>query len=399
MPPSPRNTPKTRPDPLFEREENHPTAKGRAWVPFARNGDAIDTLDNERPVPPVNDGCGCLACRSEHNSRLATYRARLLRWEATQQQRRRQRPRKAPQNRATNFFREACGFNRLPVERYVAVELEIATTASPADNINDVVYHWGLDAKRDGSVPNGVEITTPPAMGDDFVSMIKALGRAFDQDHARVDSTCGFHVHVDARDVDLAKMRRLIRVWAHIEKMAYLVQPPSRRNNTYCRRNFLDVDLKTLPVVDVCRVIGGGDPYVDYHEYSSRLFERAPERRGFSALPGGDRYRGMNLQALRNHGTIEFRLHSGTTNARKIISWAATAANIVDWSFGASDPEVARFLKMNPWTAFLSLAPTREAASLLVARRRKFSRAADPQTAAPDLSGAVTPLLHLSTKG
>ena len=42
-----------------------------------------------------------------------------------------------------------------------------------------------------------------------------------------------------------------------------------------------------------------------------------------------DRYYGTNLCALQKYGTIEFRYHSGTVDAEKIIAWVRILNAIV----------------------------------------------------------------------
>jgi hypothetical protein len=92
-----------------------------------------------------------------------------------------------------------------------------------------------------------------------------------------VNRTCGLHVHFDARAMEKAGARKFGRsIGAALPILSKMV-PPSRRANTYCRL-------------------------------------------GVSRF-NGDRYYAVNLTAFRKYGTVEIRLHSGTTDLTKIRNW------------------------------------------------------------------------------
>lgn len=275
-------------------------------------------------------------------------------------------------------FRPTSSFVRNPVGRYLAVELEVATSSYNAAPVAAVVERHRLAVKRDGSVPTGCEITTQPAMGDDFLTLIEDLTSAFREAHVTVDHTCGFHVHVDARDATLLGVRRLLLTWAHIEGLLYKSIPKPRRENRYC-----------MPLTP--QILNADVPRTMSPETTFRGVERkvvaAIQGQSFStgrfdlySGVGGDRYRALNLQALFKFKTVEFRLHAGTTDNKKITSWATFLGNVVDWSFRCSEADLQALLARDSWSALLSLAPTPDVAAWLVGRRRKFDETVDPRT-------------------
>ncbi len=96
--------------------------------------------------------------------------------------------------------------------------------------------------------------------------------------NAYVNSTCGLHVHVDARRRDQHKMfANLVKA----QKLLFSMVPQSRKENGYCDVN---------------------DSGLSMDSYEGR-------------------YWGINPASYEEHKTIEVRLHSGTVNAKKIINW------------------------------------------------------------------------------
>lgn len=95
-----------------------------------------------------------------------------------------------------------------------------------------------------------------------------------------------------------------IRFFSIVDSTLRTLIPATRRNNSFCAP-FLRVN-KT----------GGIRP----KKYSEIM-------EGVSG-----RYCGINLASLREHGTVEFRYHTGTTNANKVIHWVRLCERIVDFA-------------------------------------------------------------------
>ena len=148
---------------------------------------------------------------------------------------------------------------------------------------------WKLG--QDGSIRTepgygSVELVSPKLFGaQGFDAVRKVLG-ASNEVGSKVNTSTGFHVHVDAWNWDQGLMLELAKIWAKIETpvLWYLVSP-SRRGNRYCKR------METDSLVQVAE----------------------------GALT--DRYHSLNLCAFQAHKTIEFRLHNGTAEPQKAIPW------------------------------------------------------------------------------
>lgn len=102
-----------------------------------------------------------------------------------------------------------------------------------------------------------------------------------DELSARVDKTCGLHVHLDCRK--MAKEPMYDRLTENVDFLMAML-PGSRRKSQYCRVNPKDRTLQEM-------------------------------------IDGSDRYWAINPRSISEHGTIELRAHSGTTDPIKIVQW------------------------------------------------------------------------------
>lgn len=201
------------------------------------------------------------------------------------------------------------------MERKFGIELEIvginrqdALTALQAAGITvrDESYnhrtrsHWKLVS--DSSVSGGFEVVSPVLQGEAGIEEAMAVAEALADAGATVNRTCGFHVHFDAADLGVDDVRAIMRRYAAYEAQIDEFMPVSRRGNgnSYCRSVVIPVGFQDADTID-------------------RL-----------AFLQGMRYYKVNLQSYRRHGTIEFRQHSGTVNARKIAFWVRFLGEFID---------------------------------------------------------------------
>ena len=137
----------------------------------------------------------------------------------------------------------------------------------------------GSDSTRTRNM-EGVELRIPCSVTD--YSRLYHACHLLATHGARVNRTCGLHVHLDVRDLSPLKRYRDVkaegsRLHAVISTVGRYLVPPSRLNNRYC---------------------------------------------ALTPPSTSDRYRAVNAEATGKHGTIEIRLHSGTAEADKARLWA-----------------------------------------------------------------------------
>jgi Putative amidoligase enzyme len=146
-------------------------------------------------------------------------------------------------------------------------------------------------------------------MGRDGLDEVTAACRALCQLGARVNRTCGFHAHFDARDLSTDHVRRICLNYLRLEPLIDTLMAPSRRANTnqYCRSIRRDGTEARLRNATTMQELG-------------------------TALNDHVRYYKLNLQAYFDHGTIEFRQHHGTIEVEKVTFWLRFLHCLIDYS-------------------------------------------------------------------
>ena len=201
-------------------------------------------------------------------------------------------------NRKFGIEMEIAGINRqtaLAALRAVNVKVEDEGYNHTTRN------HWKL--VPDGSVRNGFEVVSPILSGEAGLAEAEIVARALDDAGASVNSSCGLHVHFDASDLDLKALKNILRRYAAHEAEIDAFMPGSRRGNenTYCKSlRGLEQDFERA---------------VSIEDLASRMCNR---------------YFKVNLKSISRHGTIEFRQHSGTVNAAKIVNWVRFLADFIE---------------------------------------------------------------------
>ena len=156
--------------------------------------------------------------------------------------------------------------------------------------------HW--KAVTDGSLDSGgCEVVSPVLSGEEGLTQLRTVVRALAQAGARVNRSCGLHVHLGASDLSGAELALILRRYARFEGEIDAFMAPSRRasRNTYCAS------------------------VVRWAERAANLSATASWRDVARLQPG--RFCKVNLECYSRQQTIEFRHHGGTCNAGKIENW------------------------------------------------------------------------------
>lgn len=184
----------------------------------------------------------------------------------------------------------------------------------------------------DGSLSggNGLEIVSPPLSGEAGQESIEKVCAALARVGCTVNRSCGLHVHVNARNLSIAAMRKLAMLYCENEQIIDTMMPASRRGNAnnYCG------SIRSLDVQALARAT------------DARAIARAIRREDYT-----QRYVKLNFAAFWRHGTVEFRQHSGTIDAVKINVWVRTCLRMVDTAASEASQPVTVTVQQRPTNA------------------------------------------------
>lgn len=159
------------------------------------------------------------------------------------------------------------------------------------------------------------EVVSPILRGEDGYRQVRTVMAALTAAGAKVNKSCGLHVHIGAGDLTVAEVRNVAKNYVLFEDFFDAIMPLSRRacNNIFVMSN---------------RKAAGGD-YSNHASY--RVMAKLDSCNTIDEIirvvcPGADhsgrgRYHKLNLVAMWVHGTIEFRQHAGTTDGEKAVKW------------------------------------------------------------------------------
>lgn len=153
------------------------------------------------------------------------------------------------------------------------------------------------DGCSNGYISSGNEIVSPILKGEDGFRQLAVVCEALKEAGAKVDKTCGLHVHLEASDMSLMDWKNTICLYNNFQSTIAEFLPSSRSSNTYCKA-FSQTHMDTIMNADSLSNI----LHCGYYDCIDRYFV-------------------VNIEAYLRHGTIEFRQHSGTIEYDKIYNW------------------------------------------------------------------------------
>jgi hypothetical protein len=184
----------------------------------------------------------------------------------------------------------------MTAERHVGIEIECGIKIEKEELADKLMHLAGyVMIKSDSSVGvpdrNNIEINVCAPMSI-YKDILRQLTDVLNSKEvgAKVNKTCGLHVHLDAREYgyNFSQLNNNYSRLVAVQSILYSMQPKSRQNNSYCKRS------KTRNI-----------------------------RRGSA------RYQGINAQSLWKYNTIEIRLHAGTTEYLKIVNWVDLVCGVM----------------------------------------------------------------------
>ena len=212
--------------------------------------------------------------------------------------------------------------------------------------------YWLLTT--DGSLRNeilggkGYEMVSPPLKGEDGMKELKMMVNAMrnkkllgKENIFKHGQRCSVHIHISIEDMDDTDCRKIYEMYQYLEPQLNRMFPMSRTNNTarsgrsYC-----------APIAEVPFEIATDPERTNNAKYYSVQFPKAIS-------------------------TIEFRIHSATTNYSKIYQWIKILNQIID--FALKNTAVSRMRKSKDFIDLVNILDD-ESYAYFEARAKKFDR-------------------------
>lgn len=291
-------------------------------------------------------------------------------------------------NERQAVFRPSKRYHR-GLRRLLGTELEVHNVTQKQRELNAVLRKWSCSVVRDGSIAGrGMELVTSPAGGENWVAQSKEIGEALVAANAQAHASCGQHVHVDARDLGVYDLARVIRLYAAVEDALFDAQPARRRLSNYCvpcgasYLNWLSGENKKLTKHWLAAKQYGLAPVKnekDKEKQKANTLKFRQQLRDRAHRKYDDtRYRALNLHSFWHRGTIEFRHGGAAVTPEHILHWGIVCGSVVEFAATHGDADVLKVCGMKPHDALLQVIFEKETRDWLQSRWEKFGTATVP---------------------
>ncbi len=251
-----------------------------------------------------------------------------------------------------------------PLQRRLGVEIELGSFGTVINRYNQANKHisWGM--VHDGSVAeSGLELVTEPMAGDNYIYGMSALYRDLATGRAKANSSCGYHVHVDAAELMPFDLRRVLVAFYLVQKGLYgTLVGKSRAGDwglQYCaplkcdpaeimayedKADFVNwlhswlygvtMPAKNLQAIDDSL----------YKDTLRRIDAQLKQYKNTKYMNRARRW-ALNFHSWMMRGTLEFRLKEGTLDPKDLLLWPLWCGWFVQKWANTSDKEIHYWLK------------------------------------------------------
>lgn len=186
---------------------------------------------------------------------------------------------------------------------------------------------------------NGAEIVSPICRMADM-DMVQSVVRELREAGAKVNDSCGLHVHVGAAELGAAGVRQIVLAWNRWEQHLMLASG---------ERDGRTVFAKPSDPAFVGAAVQAG------HDVTDADLNRAWYQAGGLYDPraradhyNSSRYRSLNLHAMWWHGTVEFRCWDATLHAGKVRAAITLAVSLGAYGIDAAARRCATYHRPLP---------------------------------------------------
>ena len=172
--------------------------------------------------------------------------------------------------------------------------------------VSDASIRCQARGERTASRLYAVEVVSPICKYED-IEIVQQLIRELRKGGAKVNDSCGIHIHVDASRHDPKTLRNVVNIMASKEDLLYKALKVQVDRERYCKK----ADLRFLDAVNNNRPRTLSEMEQLWYNGASRRYHHYDD----------SRYRALNLHSVFSKGTIEFRLFNSTLHAGEVKSY------------------------------------------------------------------------------
>lgn len=193
-----------------------------------------------------------------------------------------------------HYYSRAAGYDRRTVEDASGRIWTICSDASVTGSYNG----------------DGGEFVTPVCTYEDIETVQECI-RALRKAGAKVDNSCGLHIHVDGKNHTAKSLKNLVFTFKAKQDLIYKAAgAEDRKENYYCK----PLDDELIGGIKKLRKVTDETIkdtwYGTYAPYGNR-----------DAHYNDSRYHGLNLHSMWYRGTVEFRLFHATLHAGEVRAY------------------------------------------------------------------------------
>jgi Putative amidoligase enzyme len=155
-------------------------------------------------------------------------------------------------------------------------------------------------------VGRGLELVSPPLTIDQMEDQLAKVLGALNECGAKVDRTCGVHVHHEIDDLNVDNIKNVYNIYYKHQNHINSLMPASRRQDAHARSGY-------------CRAITQRE--MDNVNAATTIRDISNAQEG--------RYRVINFGSYVKYGTIEFRQHAGSTDFVKLFNWIKITQSLI----------------------------------------------------------------------
>jgi hypothetical protein len=199
--------------------------------------------------------------------------------------------------------------------RYNCSALGIEVEVENINGIRGPQHSW--THTNDGSLRNnGIEFVSLPTKPEHIETAVSHLFDDVIPKTAHFSPRTSVHVHMNVRDLTFNQIFNVVLLYQCFEDLLYKFAGPERKKSIFC-----------VP-------IGNTGYYTNLKTYCLAR-----------ELISWSKYTGLNLNPLRNYGTIEFRHLRGTRDKQVVFEWLHFLLSIYSFAISKTTEELETLIK------------------------------------------------------